>query len=263
MGKEDALVVKAGQVYLVAPGSTHDWPAITVEKGGTLQVGRGSGWTFLGCSGVVTIEGQLRATSDNWDAAATPQDNAAGQFRAYAPDGTALSYSIVQSRGGQGGGSGAQRAGNGGGGGLGVGASRCTDATDTAGGHGAPCASTLAGAPGGLYGQRGGDGIAATGSGGGGRGYHGMGLYLVVGSGLGSGVITVEGQPGGDGGVDRGGGGGGGAAGGSGGRIVIRHGGEGPSWELRLAGGTGGSALGTGASAGEAGHPGSSDVQRR
>ncbi len=204
-----------------------------------------SPWTIIGCQGNCIVDGTITAKTG---------EHTGGTFTATAPDSIPLSYTIVQSAGGAGGGfdnigtvndrfGGSQLLGNGGGGaGSQAGSGPYTAPSGTAfngGDGGLPNSGGNAGGFGAaIYGTTGSIGtsdspgvnaINSTGGGGGSRGRHGQGLYLrVAGTFSGVGIIDVRGQDGGAGG--QGGGtfgagtiasGGGGGAGGSGGYLTL------------------------------------------
>ena len=260
-GRDGPLMVVSGQTLTISANARRDYSSIDIERGGTLAIDEGAGWTMIGCAGDARVDGRLLATLDAPRAGVG--SNIEGRYRDVAPDGQALEYTIVQSRGGRGGNGGGKTVdGNGGGGGIT--ATGCSDATSVNGGNGAPCENRPPGAP--VYGFAGAEVQGGgAGAGGGARGYHGTGIYFkILGRTLGYGVIDSSGQRGGDGGGDVGGGGGGGGAGGSGGSVVVRYGtGAGvPLWQLVVAGGPGGVALGSGgADPGQPGAAGSVDAR--
>jgi hypothetical protein len=293
-GSHGPLVVNSGALVTLEANQVYDFSSITIENGGILQFTQSQGgWTILGCAGDAIINGTIQAINGGHNS---------GNFTAYAPAsngnsaGEELTYSIVQSTGGSGGGSDVTGGyiggtdpgpyGNGGGGG-GFGAG--VNGSIGKGGDGSINTEQQAGGLGALvFFQNGTNGPASSyqntgmapyggGGGGGSRGLHGTGLYLrAQGSILGSGTITVAGQNGGKGGnggsatdsagsgqAFYSGGGGGGGAGGSGGSIVLRYKGTfsntltlGAAEGMGGSGGAAGSVTGTGGSIGVPGSTG-------
>lgn len=127
-GTNGPLLVTTGNTTVLPAGSVMDYSSIEIQVGATLQIGPGSGWTIIGCSGNCDISGTITGYQG--------QDTG-GTFTATAPDGANLSYMIVQNAGGSGGSGfaagGAASSGNGGGGG---GLSAGSAATSSAGGSG-------------------------------------------------------------------------------------------------------------------------------
>jgi len=245
-GKDGPL--KIGTAYgkqkvTLWPGDLKDYSEIVIDSDGVLEVVPGSGWVIIGVNGNVTINGQVRAR----------RQSATGLIAGNLPDangnpgkGAAISHTIVQKLGGNGGkcaapsspAAGKAAYGNGGGGSSYKLAGKT--ATKSQGGDGAaadtPCTGGVGSTGQGIPGQPGGT-ICDTGGGGGGgfRGYHGNLLYFVVrGDVSGTGAIDARGDDGSAGGKGgdgctgtstacKGGGGGGGGAGGSGGVVNIKY----------------------------------------
>lgn len=247
-GTDGALLINGTTVSLPA-GSVKDYSSIVIINGGLLEFLPGNAWNIVGCHGNFTLD----STSSIQGVVGTTN----GTFTATAPDGTSLSYTTADRKGGYGGTSGdgfygAEGADLGGGGG-GAGASDQSGENphigpfgqDGTGGQQAS-GSLPPGLGGASYGDNGTDGPAAnngefdfsdaegSGAGSGSRGYHGQGIYIKIAGSIldGTGAITVSGQSGGNGGnggdgncIEQGasgGGGGGGGAGADGGKIVIR-----------------------------------------
>lgn len=236
-GRLGSLVIPAGTTYHVPVGAVLDFADLTIEAGGALEVSPGDGWTFIGCRGVLRLDGELRAQAGT---------GCGGTYTARAPSpdgggqgGEALRYLVAQAEGGTGGPGGrgfvdsedgtgavlienqgamggAPRCGNGGGGGGGAHAQFANfaqpggDATDERGGAGG-ASGPVPGGQGGALGNGGqsgtaGDawrresGLGGGGGGGGGHGTHGQGLYLRAHTLIGDGFILANGQAGGAGG---------------------------------------------------------------
>lgn len=100
-GADGPLSILSGQTVVLPCGSTRDYSSITIEAGGTLEVGPGNGWTIIGCSGNCTINGKVIARG-GFGAAQTVGgvEVRRSTYTAEAPDKTQLSYSVYHSRGG-------------------------------------------------------------------------------------------------------------------------------------------------------------------
>jgi hypothetical protein len=253
-GTYPALDLTGGD-QTVAGGQILKYSTLNIPAGRTLTVSMTradglmsdltpSAWSIIGVSGNATINGTILV-----------RDGGAGStYSAATPDGTILTYTLLQSSGGTGGsgydGSGGYPAGgtplfgNGGAGSsLSSANSIPTDiptylhggSGDDTGYNNYPQGYAV------VYGNRGPDGTGSSpyfngdpwfysGAGGGTRGRHGGLLYLMVQGKLsGTGIIDASGEAGGAGGnsalgtTHSGGGGGGGGAGGSGGKIMVRY----------------------------------------
>jgi hypothetical protein len=250
-GADGNLTVNNGDIVSFAPGTVKNYNNITINAGGKILVTDGPGWLILGCSGTFVHNGIIRGILGT----------DFGTFTATAPDGTALSYSNLDSgttagAGGDGdAGTGGPPDGNWAGGGAGNGDGQPGDHFSAIGGQGAEGFDQTGVIPGpygagGLAGSNGWDlpgddalnangaGVVLVvygpGGGGGGAGHHGQGIYIKAANGItGSGTITTSGQPGKLGGRGGnainasqdciGGSGGGGGKGGNGGKVVIRY----------------------------------------
>lgn len=241
----------ANAYVVLQPGTSHDFSEIVIEADGVLEIEAGpEGYVVIGVDGDVVIDGEIVARGG---------EHAGGVIEVLRPDVTGAptvvgpSYEIVQSSGGDGGDfaanntmwGGSSVSGNGGGG-CGYPYEDGGDASTAAGGTGAlglgPDGYLNGGAGAILYCFDGDDATHYTsgnsgdswgpGGGGGFRGRHGQIVFFQIrGSIAGSGVIDVQGEPGGNGGrggnsdsaggVQNGGSGGGGGAGGSGGKVFI------------------------------------------
>lgn len=246
-GSGGAVVVASGQTFTFVPGTDYNFLSFTAQAGATLLTAQGTSPICVGCLNNFSIDSSLTLP-------AFLNDETGGTYSRTAPDGTTVSYTIVQSAGGTGGGSSSGGtgpsnfgSGSGGGGGSGDGA------PDSLSGGGEGGAGTAGVGPsGGLAGVNNGDGAngsdgasdtetvfaKAQGGSGGGRGFHGQGWYVKIGGQTNCAGSTwdVSGRAGGNGGgggnatassVAFSGGGGGGAAGGSGGFVKWRDKGTG------------------------------------
>lgn len=233
---KDTLVVKNGQTVTLPAGSVSDFSLLQVDAGGTLVIGSGIGWTFIGVRGQAIVNGKIVGHGG---------EHAGGTFATNTPDdngtlvGPAIAATLLQSAGGRGASSGwpcaagkyyrggTEAFGNGGGGAgdtMGDGsASRCpfcdnvyqgfngfpalVDAAGRGGADWNSVANTNGGAGATTYGGAGANGITVgayagrSGGGGGFRGRHGSLLYWkMVGSIGGAGSINLSGETGGSGG---------------------------------------------------------------
>lgn len=91
------VMVALGQVVTIPAGSVLDLTSLTVQFGGTLQIERGSGWTIIGCTGDITLQGTIVGVTC---------DKPYGLITASAPD-NVLRYYYAITSGGNGGGAGA------------------------------------------------------------------------------------------------------------------------------------------------------------
>lgn len=220
------LYIGAGQTVQISAGSDRQYGDLVIDAGGTLEILPGGAITTIKVTENCVINGTIKANSGN---------HIGGTWNKTF-DGEALTYTINQQAGGNGGDGvdaggaiigfgGDSQFGNGGGGGK----SHITTPQDgeagqlTKGGDGG--GGTAGGA---VYGNDGEDGIVGIAAGAGGaRGSHGQAVMLKAYKIQGGGTIDARGQKGGDGGDGTGGGSGhpagGGGAGGSGGKIWLRH----------------------------------------
>lgn len=251
-GGDGALNVTTG-IFNIPEGSVKQYSSINIATGATVRItGNTGAWTEIGCSGNCVINGTIEASTSY---AAGTVNHSGGTFTKTSAFGLgALAYTIDQAVGGSGeaggnggGAGGAQKNGNGGGGGgyraagsAGAGGDGESNGSAATGGSGGTGSSTLGngatatnsnGANGGGGGGGAGSNTSVGGGGGGGyKGAHGKGLVLYVeGTISGTGMISVSGRAGFNGGNGYrpsggvGGGGGGGGAGGSGGKLIIKY----------------------------------------
>lgn len=220
------LYIANGETVQIAAGSDRQYGDLVIEAGGVLEILPGGAITTIKVTENCVINGTIKANSGN---------HTGGTWNKIF-DGEALTYTINQQAGGNGGDGvdaggaiigfgGYAQFGNGGGGGK----SHITTPQDgeygqlSKGGDGG--GGTTGGA---VYGNDGQDGIIEIAAGAGGaRGSHGQAVMLKAYKIQGGGTIDARGQKGGDGGDGTGGGSGhpagGGGAGGSGGKIWLRH----------------------------------------
>ncbi len=278
-GADGPLLITGSTNLNISSGTVKDYSSCQIDAGSSLTIVGTGAWVIIGCSGNFINNGDINAYN---------AQNNGGSFSTTAPDGRALSYTVTQKNGGDGGidgvgsFSGGVNFGGNGGGGAGNGSGQ--NATALHGGAGGAGPSTTAsGAV--LYENIGANGqssasaaLCGGGGGGGSHATHGNGLYLkVAGTQSGSGTVYTGGEFGGGGGAGGpnnkaggcGGGGGGGGAGGSGAPFVNRYRVNTSTWTITVVGGTGGiggnggnnvSFPGFPGTAGENGNNGSTDI---
>lgn len=102
-GADGPLLVSAGMTVTIPAGAVRDYSSVTVETGGTLRIGSGSAWTFLGVSGDLTLNGDLVAQGNGDYLTAPLTVMALAPDETGAPLGERLSYTLTQAQGGRGG----------------------------------------------------------------------------------------------------------------------------------------------------------------
>jgi hypothetical protein len=97
------LHIAIGNTITIPCGVIADYNSITIDSGGVLQISAGNLWTYIGCRGPFILNGTIVGKQGTYHSGTYTANEPAADGSL---TGTALSYTVVQQNGGNGGSSG-------------------------------------------------------------------------------------------------------------------------------------------------------------